>query len=230
MRNWKLKIACVVLLGPILWFAVATLTDNRSPDEVRYDQLVSARSAEGRIMWWRTKPWFVTLSKWTGFDPASHYQKKAEVLEESLHKSGALVGVSFYKPAFSNSKSVVTNSGRLVPTPAGPYFAPAKKSDVSFVRFWSNNDEISLVCRPSDLPHWQSAFCCITNRVSWGRLRKLGGNREEIMCQLPDGRIVELDACQQWLNESIAKGWMVGICTSNRLLLASRRRLGDEAR
>jgi len=214
-----------------LWFVVTALTDSRSTDEIRYDKLVNARQSEARFTVWRVKPWYGFLSKLIRFDPANYYRNKADSLEKSLIGSGALVGVGFYKPTFSDSKMVITSPGRLFLTPAGPpYFTRAQNPDAPFVKFWSDKDEISLICRPSDFPYWQSAYCCITNRVSWGRLRKLGGNREEIMCQLPDGRIVELAACQQWLNESIESGWMVGVCASNRLLVASRRKLGIEAK
>lgn len=205
MRNWKLKIAGILILGPTLWFAISALTDT-TVDEARYAQLVSARRFEGRFMMWQIKmPWYRQLSKTTGFDPVSHYQKKAEALEESLRKSGALVGVGFYSPV---------------------RFYPAQGPEAQYVKLSSSEDYVSMLCRPRDVAYWQGTFCRITNRVSWGKLRTLGGNREEIMCILPDGQTVELSDGQRWLNESIESGWMVGVCVSNRFLIALRRKPG----
>ena len=81
-----------------------------------------------------------------------------------------------------------------------------------FTKWSFSTDTVSTLCRPNLVAFVQSAFCCdITNRVPWGELRRLGGSREEVVCRLPDRSIVDLDACQKWLNESIADGWMVGV-------------------
>ena len=232
MKHRKLRIAGIIAGVGILVLVVGVLTDKRSTEEVRYDNLLSARRSEARYIKWRTKPLYRQFTKLTGFEPVSHYRSKADELEQSLKKSGGLISVGFYPPNFLESGVTNAYRGELFYRSNGlPYFASVRNSEAQYVnRFLDSKERVFLLCRPRDVGYWQAAFCTITNRVRWGTLRKLGGNREEIMCQLPDGSIVELDACQKWLNESIASGWMVGVCSSNRLLLASRRKLGVEAK
>lgn len=232
VKPHKLCIACVIAGVGLLALAISGFTDKRSTDEVRYDKLLSARRSEARHMSWRTKPLYRFLSNLVRFDPVSHYRGKADELEKALKKSGALIFVGFYPPSFLDSSATNAFAGQLFLSSDGfPYFASLQNSEVQYVnRFFGSKDDISLICRPRDVRYWQSAFCTITNRVRWGTLRKLGGNQEEIMCQLPDGTIVELDACQKWLNESIESGWMVGVCSSNRMLVASRQKFVIEAK
>ncbi len=217
MKRSKITAGCLIILGPIVWYAVVELTDKRNADEVRYDRLVSARRSEARFMLWRIKPFYARLSKLTRFDPVTHYQKKAEALEKSLRSSGALVYVSFYQPTPAAYQRTTVSGGVPIVTSAKPPVA-------QYVRSWSDKDEISLLCRPRDVIRWQSTFCRITNRVIFGKLYKLSNNRDETECLLPDGRIVDLNACHQWLNESTASGLMVGVCASNRVLIVSHRK------
>jgi len=225
VKRQKITAVCLAILTPIIWYVVVELTDKRNADEVRYDRLVSARRSEARFMLWRMKPWYARLSKLTRFDPVSHYQKKAEALETALLSSGALVYVSFYQPTPSAYQRTANLARPLITATGGLlYVPPAQPSEMQCVRSWSDKDEISLLCRPRDVVYWQSTYCRITNRVSWGKLRKLGGNREEIMCILPDARIVELNDGQKWLNDSIESGWLVGVCASNKFLIALRRK------
>lgn len=232
MKSRKLHIAGVIAGVVLLVLLIGVFTDKRTADEVRYDNLLSARRSEARFMRWRANAAYRFLTTLTRFEPVSHYQSKADKLEQSLLKSRALVGVEFYPPSLLESGATNAFAGQLFWSAKGfPYMASLHPTEAQYVnRFISSKDGISLICRPRDVGYWQSAFCTITNRVRWGALRKLGGNREDILCQLPNGQIVELDACQKWLNESIASGWMVGVCSSNRLLLVSRRKLGVEAK
>lgn len=216
MKRRRITAVCLMFLVPIVWYAVVELTDKRNADEVRYDRLVSARRSEARFMLWRMRPWYARLSKLTRFDPFNYYQDKADGLEKSLLKSGALVYVSFYNPAPSASK--------MFPLAAVPYIASAQHPKAQYVRIGSDKDEISLTCRPRDVSYWQTTFSCITNRVNYGKLYKMVGNREETECHLPDDRVVDLNTCHQWLNESIASDWMVGVCASNRILIVSRQK------
>jgi hypothetical protein len=227
MKHRKLRIVGVVVGIGLLLMAVNGFLDKRSEDEVRYDKLVSLREAENHLMGWRSKPGYRFITKWTRFDPINHYRARADELQRSLRKSGALVVVSFYPPSFLEGSATNAFRGQFFFLTNGlPYYASFQNSEAQYVyRSPYRDEEITLICRPRDVVYWQSAFCAITNRVRWGTLYKLGGEREDVMCQLPDGTIVELNACQKWLNESIASGWMVGVCSSNRLLIASRRKL-----
>jgi hypothetical protein len=231
MKHRKLRIVGVVVGIGLLLMAVNVFLDDRSEDEVRYNKLVSLRQAESRFMGWRSKPVYqFVFTKLTRFDPVSHYRGKADELERSLRKSRALVMVSFYPPSFLESGATNAYRRRLFFASNGlPYYASFQNSEAQYVyRSLHDDDGITLTCRPRDVAYWQSAFCAITNRVQWGKLYKLGGNSEEIMCQLPDGTIVDLNACHKWLNASIASGWMVGVCYSNRVILTSRRKPGVE--
>lgn len=224
MKRRSLQVALAISALALGWWLVTALRAGRTMDEARYDQLLSARRSEARFMLWQRNPWFGRFSKLTGFDPVAYYRRKSDELEQTLLKSGALITVTFYQPASGDSRLLIERPGTLLISPSGfPYFASIQNSGPSLVKSSVGGEEIMAVCRPCDFRYWQSAYCCLTNRVSWGPLRKLGGNREEVFCRLPDGQVVELEACQRWLNESVAAGWMVGVCRSNDFLLASRR-------
>jgi hypothetical protein len=230
MKHRKLRIVGVVVGIGLLLMAVNVFLDQRSEDEVRYDKLVSARQAENRFWGWSAKPAYKLFTRVTRLDLINHYRAKADELQRSLRKSGALVVVSFYPPSFLEESATNAFRGRwFFATNGLPYYASFQNFEPQYVyRSPFRDDEITLICRPRDVVYWQSAFGTITNRVQWGKLYKLVGNSEEIRCQLPDGTIVDLNACHKWLNASIASGWMVGVCYSNRVMLTSRRKPGVE--
>jgi hypothetical protein len=93
---------------------------------------------------------------------------------------------------------------------------------------FSTDGNLTGYVRPEEVRFWQSELCEITNPVAWKDLRlvKLRGDRPE--CRLPDGSPVSLEAWQNWLNESIAAGWQVGVSlvqsNSGTALVACRKR------
>jgi hypothetical protein len=227
MKRRKLVVTAALVLCPIAWLAISALTDKRSAEDKRFDKMTSTRRLEARFMLWRVKPWYRSLSKLIRFDLLNHYATKADALEKSLSDSGYLMGLSFYRSASddqvigSRAKMLLIRPGRV------GYYVPTAQARVQYACRWDDKDSITMLCRARDASYWQQAFCSITNRVRWGTLRKLGGDREEIDCWLPDGKLVDLETCQQWLNESVASGWMVGVCASNRILIASRRKSAE---
>jgi hypothetical protein len=143
---------------------------------------------------------------------AVYFQDQADKREKSLFKAGRLTSFHLFCPN-------ATVKGRRI-------LGATYVSDYP-VR-WSIYDEgVSGYVRPQDVAHWQSAFCDITNRVAWGELRKFAGSNDDREFELPDGSVVGLEACQAWLNESIAAGWGVGasivIRTGNVTYAASRK-------
>jgi len=228
MKLRKRTVVAALVLGGTTWLLVSLLTDPRSADDRRFDRLTSLRCREVRFMRWRSKPWYRSLSKLSGFDPLAHYAHEADVLEASLQKSGYLIGVQHYRPSFVVPAVGLRARELLVRPGEAPFYVPAAKAKVQYARLWDFSDSIWLVCRKRDAAYWQQVFCAITNRVRWGKLRKLSVNNENVDCYLPDGEMVDLGACQDWLNESVAAGWMVGVCGSNGVLIASRRRPGTD--
>jgi hypothetical protein len=237
MKHRKSLIVCVISGSVLLAVVAGFLLRNHADDGGRYDQLLSARRAEARFMRWRTTALYRFVSRVIGYDPVSHFGKKADQLESSLCKSGVLVWLTFYAPVHPRQLHVKPSLISFNPGQGIVYMPPPahRRSGAQYVKCsFYNGEQISLLCRPQDVAFWQSAFCCIRTRPRWGALRNLVGNREEDSCRLPDGSIVDLDVCQKWLNESVAQGWMVGVTvqsdrSGHRLLVASRRKPGGEA-
>jgi hypothetical protein len=227
MKPRKLVVPAALALCAIAWFAISALTDKRSADDKCFDKMASTRRLEARFMLWRVKPWYRSLSKLVRFDLLDHYAKKADVLQKSLTESGYLIGLSFYRPKYVDQSNVLRAKVQLMRPGSVGYCVPTAQAQVQYAQLWDSRDSITLICRNRDAAYWQQFFCTITNRVRWGNMRKLGGDREDIDCHLPDGEVVDLDTCQKWLNESVAAGWMVGVCASNRVLIASRRKLTE---
>ncbi|MFO1513715.1 MAG: hypothetical protein U1F83_12485 [Verrucomicrobiota bacterium] len=186
---------------------------------------MSTRRLEARFMLWRVKPWYRSLSKLIRFDLLDHYATKADLLQKSLTESGYLIGLSFYRPVSVDPTFGPRTRMLLVRPGSVGYYIPTTQARLQYAQLWDSRYSITLICRNGDAAYWQQFFCTITNRVRWGYLRNLGGDREDIDCHLPDGEVADLDTCQKWLNESVAAGWMVGVCASNRVLIASRRKL-----
>lgn len=46
---------------------------------------------------------------------------------------------------------------------------------------------------------------------AWNALYELLGNRRGVSCLLPDGRIVDIEACEGWLQESVYQGFEVKV-------------------
>lgn len=100
---------------------------------------------------------------------------------------------------------------------------------------WSigGDDRVSTLCTSNVVSYAQTNLACdITNRISQGELRWLAGivnDLQDVPCRLPDGSEVNLGSCHQWLNDSVAAGWAVGVTLrsdrpGHRELAATRRK------
>lgn len=49
---------------------------------------------------------------------------------------------------------------------------------------------------------------------AWNDLCELAGNRSGIDCRLPDGRVVDIETCKGWIQESAYQGWEVKVESS----------------
>ncbi len=46
---------------------------------------------------------------------------------------------------------------------------------------------------------------------AWSDLFEIVGERWNVQCQLPDGRVVSVEACQGWLQDSAYDDWQVKV-------------------
>jgi hypothetical protein len=64
--------------------------------------------------------------------------------------------------------------------------------------------------------------------AAWNDLYDIVGQRTDIGCVLPDGQIVDVEACKGWLQESAYEGWHIaierGTAAGRRVVLARRWR------
>lgn len=234
MKNRKSLIVCAI--GGLILLAVASGVLHTQPDDDgnRYEELLRVRRAEARFIHWRTNAAYRFVSRAARFDLATHYGQSANKLETLLVKSGGLVWLRFYAPSRPDQligQPYLNSSGRLD-------FMRRDQNPLGnnqYVKCSFSEDAIRLLCRPKDVAFWESAFTCITNRVRWGKLSAFAGNNEEASCSLPDGSIVPLVTCRNWMDESINSGWMVGIYSQTdqrgqSRLIASRRKPRDEVK
>ena len=97
----------------------------------------------------------------------------------------------------------------------------------------NDSGTLRACCRPSDVAGLAAVFYSgIPNRLNFDRMVSLAGGREDTPCRLPDGSIVDLLACQEWITRSVANGWSVGVMYERgwfyRRLTVARRRLEPE--
>jgi len=207
-----------VSIAVILWALVG-----RSSKAARYAELSRTKRLWEYVAPYEFTSTYRAISKRTGVDLISHLYKKAERLENSLLQSGDLQTVIFLAPNIQARQQQVISQMR------GLSSEFEYENEISYIstkfsyqagRQWlqnrpqmgySESEMVTLRCRPEQIASAQSAFCSITNRVRWGQLTKLWGSPEEFVGRLPDGSQVDLKACQKWLNNSVAAGWMVGV-------------------
>ncbi|MBD2073443.1 hypothetical protein H6F86_05990 [Phormidium sp. FACHB-592] len=63
---------------------------------------------------------------------------------------------------------------------------------------------------------------------AWNDLYELAGDRYDVKCLLPDGRVVDLEECKGWLQDAVYEGWRlkveVGWVRGRRGIIASQWR------
>jgi hypothetical protein len=66
---------------------------------------------------------------------------------------------------------------------------------------------------------------------AWSDLYELIGQRSNVLCKLPDGQVVDVEACKHWLQNSAYEGWEVkvelGSVAQSSGVIASRWRSQD---
>jgi hypothetical protein len=180
-----------------------------------------------RFARYRATPAYRKVAQATGVDPFERFHAKSQQEADSLYASGDLVSLTFWIPNLRRRQTQVQRDLMVI--------AQSNPARMIASGGFSGDDTMAFLCRPEDVGFWQSALCCdITNRVPWGKLRWLGGSRDDVDCRLPDRSIVDLDACAKWLNESVAAGWMVGVTLESdhpghSVIVATRRKPGQMA-
>lgn len=192
-----------------------------------YAQLVQVRRTEARLSRWEKSAAFQFYRRITKSDPESYYRRRAEALEAALCKSRELVWVNFLTQSFPPQlESYLTNHpfvlNTYAPTTPGAcentLSLPVSQTGLPCVRYcyhYFGGKDCHLLCRPSDLAFWQSTLCTRTNRIRWKEMHSYAGDIDEPNFYLPDGSRVDLAHCQQWLSDSIAAGWKVGLMSTN---------------
>ena len=248
MKRRRLVIAGAAGGFLVLGFVVSSLLSNQG----QYDRLLRARRAEAQFTRWRTTKPYQFVSRLTGFDAVGYYERKADQLEQSLVKSGDLVSLMFYAPnqsagtspvymlvsqrsqvspvywRVSQRSQVAITLGQGIPVYYGPWIEPSPHGGRYARCIFYYDDLLTMLCRAEDVPLWQARFCYMTNRVRWGALRKLAGNRETDSCLLPNNTLVDLNEGQKWLNDSIVEGWKVGVMPQGSRIVALRRKSNNE--
>lgn len=190
-----------------------------SSDAGRFRELMRLQRWSGWLQRHRSSWAYARLRNLTQVDPADRMGERGRQLEMELLRSGFLVSVTAYVPDQAARKRQVASR---LPVLAGQY--PGQ-----FVTWADWGDFFSVTCRPDAAKAFQadSSFHC-TQRIPWGDIRRLAGNRDEAECRLSDGRVTDLDTCWQWLNESVHQGWAVTVMSRvgapGRVILASRER------
>jgi len=223
-----------IALAGMLLATLAVAPQVSAPDVARrenaqYEELVRAERLLNRLGRYRSSRAYLAISRMTGVDPLRRQQSRVhsrcEALIKSLYEAGDLVFVSFWIP----------NLGARVPQ-------VQQQLDVitrdSFDRYplWSEpgGDVVTALCRRDVVASARTAFWCdITNRVAKEDLRRLSGSRDEVDCRIGGDAKVDLDRCQEWLNNSIADGWVVGVTfqsdwAGHEVLVATRKRSGRD--
>lgn len=173
------------------------------PDrDVRYRQLSRARYLWERLSSWESSPSYRKISEVMKTNPSQHFREKVDQLESSLYQPGELVSLTFWVPSLQARQKQVEKQVAGIMSNFPNQFTSWR---------FSTDNRVSTLCRPEFVASVQIVFCCETNQISWGELRRLGGSRDDVVCRLPDQSIVDLDACHNWLRESIAGGWSVGV-------------------
>jgi len=193
-------------------------------DDARLRELSRVKRLRARLLPYRFSPTYRKIAAVTKVDPERGLSNRVNRLENSLYHSGSLVSLTFWVPNLRLGPKEIQN---LVLMTNSPF-------DQFTLWTFSPDDTVSIMCPREQVASAESVFCCITNRVPWGTLRRLGGSRDDADCRLPDGSIVGLDECQKWLNESVAGGWVVGVTLQSdrpgqSLIAATRKRAEAEA-
>lgn len=209
-----IAVIAIALIGLLTW-----------PErKAAYPQLVQARSAEARFSRWEKSAMFRLFRQITKSDPESHFRQMAEVLEAALCKSRELIWVDFFAQSLPAQIESATTNRMVLGTyaPAAPgscenkWSSPVAQRGLPCARYcYHYGGRCHLLCRPSDLAFWQSAFGSLTNRIRWMAISGYAGGSDERAFYLPDGSKVDLAHCQQWLNDSIREGWKVGLMSTN---------------
>jgi hypothetical protein len=154
----------------------------------------------------------------SGRDPDSGSQryKQAKSEEGALHRSSDVVNLTIWLPGLNKRDRVVIRDMLYKRPPGTP-----------LVRWSITADDTMLASvRPQDLAFWQSAFCEITNRISWKQMPLELAAQDD--CRLGDGSRLDFRAWQKWLDDSIAEGWSVGVSlvqSNHSVLLATRKKV-----
>ena len=223
-------------IAPV-WMLLATLAvapDVSAPgaagrESARYEELLRAERLLNRLARYRSSRAYLAISRVIGVDPLRRKQTrlhtKCEALIKSLYEAGDLVFVSFWIP----------NLGARMPQVEQQLDVIARDSFDQYP-LWTtpSGDVVTALCRRDVVASARTAFWCdITNRVAKEDLRRLSRSRDEVDCRIGDDAKADLDGCQEWLNDSIADGWMVGVTfqsdwAGHEVLVATRRRSGAE--
>jgi hypothetical protein len=142
--------------------------------------------------------------------------QKALEQKRVLYQSAELETLMFYAPDLPERRALLSK-------PHLEVLGHARFIEVML----SDNDRLALRCLPEMVTDLQHRFCYVTNHIARSALTRLSYlNSEGIACRLPDGTDVDLAAAQNWLNESVAAGWRVGISRrgTNDLLVVTRER------
>jgi hypothetical protein len=140
-------------------------------------------------------------ARFAGVYPEQYLRQTARKKAETLYDSGELVTLTFLVPNLM---------ARL------PEIRDRCRTNSRCVLWSASDRQLDMFVRPAHVAYCGSEFCQITNRVAFGDLRKFAGNSDEAEFRLPDGSVVDLDACHKWLNESIASGRSVGLAVECR--------------
>ena len=46
---------------------------------------------------------------------------------------------------------------------------------------------------------------------AWNEVYEIAGDRWDVQCLLPDGQVVDAEACRGWLQDQVYAGWFVKV-------------------
>ncbi|HZR17508.1 MAG TPA: hypothetical protein VFE51_09290 [Verrucomicrobiae bacterium] len=204
-----------------LWVALSLV----GKSDARMGALLRANRLIQKLQPYQFSTTYLKITELTKIDLIRREHQRAEQLDSSLLRSGGLVSLWFLVPNLEPQETLVRSKFEKM----------IRNSENQVASWWfiEQCDMVCVHCQPTFVLPAQAAFCCITNRIPWGALRTLGGSRDDVDCYLPGGSLVDLDQCQQWLNENVAAGWAVGAMAKSErpgqsVIVASRgKRQGE---
>jgi hypothetical protein len=199
----KRQVALAALLAAVLTVGLWIVHSPVGNGDARFHALLRADHLRQRLEPYRFSPIYRKITEVTKVDLIERERERAQRLDLSLLRSGDLVSLWFFVPNLEAQENLVRSK----------FEALLRDSPDQVATWWldARDDTVCVHCRPGFVVTAQCVFCCITNRVPWGKLRALGGSRDDVDCYLPGSSVVELDQCLKWLNESVAAGWRVGV-------------------